>query len=483
MLSKSDRKTDLVLVLSLAGLGLLFLFSGNFSVRGDNAASLFVSQSLIERHSFRLDMDAKYGGYAIRKDFYNVIDFKEHRYEYAPPGTAIFSLPAVYIAKMLGMNMIVPKHQRIVSQELAILLNVLIFLILFLIGKCFVSDGAAFAITSVSFLGSSLTSTLGVGFGSHHYAVLFSVIVVFLLALNETGRIKSPMPVVIGILLFSSFLCRPATACFVIVVLVYLYVKDIRIFLKTAGAAFFLFLCFVGFSLSEYGQALPPYYHDFLFNVYIAGAKGATAPGRDENIIEALYGILFSPSRGLFVFSPFLLVVFFAAIGFWGRLKNNRLYWICLGWWALYVTMIANLFGWEGGYCFGPRLFVDSIPAFVLLSFLLWSRMGEIKSAIPIRRFAIAAYFTLGAVAIWINSYQGVFNKWAVDWNDFPPLEEDVRRFTFDWKYPQFLADGELLKNKVLDYYGKDRVFVIVDNERNEITYLLRLPGKEPSGK
>jgi hypothetical protein len=74
--------------------------------------------------------------------------------------------------------------------------------------------------------------------------------------------------------------------------------------------------------------------------------------------INALYGITFSPYRGLFFVSPVLLLAF---VGF-VAMKRNREFWSLTAIVTAFIMVIASFNGWNGGFAFGPRYLVPIIP-------------------------------------------------------------------------------------------------------------------------
>jgi hypothetical protein len=78
--------------------------------------------------------------------------------------------------------------------------------------------------------------------------------------------------------------------------------------------------------------------------------------------LEALYGISFSPYRGLFFASPVLL---FALIGLLIMARRSDLrqdLWAVVTIVAMFFIAIASFNGWNGGCAFGPRYLVPIVP-------------------------------------------------------------------------------------------------------------------------
>jgi len=96
---------------------------------------------------------------------------------------------------------------------------------------------------------------------------------------------------------------------------------------------------------------------------HVAGAYGLSIHPTDisDNVMEGIAGLLFSPTRGLFVFSPFLLfvpcLIFYAL-----RERSERDLTV-----ALCVAMVAQVVGyamvdWRQGISWGPRWLTDMVP-------------------------------------------------------------------------------------------------------------------------
>lgn len=118
----------------------------------------------------------------------------------------------------------------------------------------------------------------------------------------------------------------------------------------------------------------------------------------DANFRAALPGTLFSPSRGLFVFSPWVPLCLLALPAIWPRLRACSLVRVLLlGIPMLLVQTLAQS-TWWAGWSFGPRFWTDVMPVFaILLGFTLaWARERA-----PVYFGAVLA---AGAVAIVIQA-------------------------------------------------------------------------------
>ncbi len=119
-------------------------------------------------------------------------------------------------------------------------------------------------------------------------------------------------------------------------------------------------------------------------------------------IPEAMEGVLLSPSRGLFVFSPFLL---FATICGIRRVVRSPLDWGagCM----LAASASIALYGfwpdWSGGYSFGPRMLCDAVP-------FLMIPLAEDFDWIRRSRTALGIFAASIVLSCWINgmgAYRG----------------------------------------------------------------------------
>ncbi len=127
--------------------------------------------------------------------------------------------------------------------------------------------------------------------------------------------------------------------------------------------------------------------YNLVFVGNLAGGYGQFADSShlSRDPLSALGGLLVSPTRGLFVFSPFLILV---PMLIWRSLRSpSKTGWLPI---ALAVAVIAQLVGycfvdWRQGMSWGPRWLTDMLPILVwLLSLAMVSTSGRLRSRLTI---------------------------------------------------------------------------------------------------
>ena len=114
-------------------------------------------------------------------------------------------------------------------------------------------------------------------------------------------------------------------------------------------------------------------------------------------IAEGISGLLVSPGRGLFLYSPVLVFAIYGAIR--GR---ETLYRSCAAAFVAYVVVVANVSQWWGGECFGARKLAEALP---LLAVLLVPAVDAIVGTRWLRLYAVllavSVFVELLAAAAW----------------------------------------------------------------------------------
>jgi hypothetical protein len=427
----------ILIAISLVVFGLVLGATNSFA-GSDPKFTLLVSQSLVDNKTIRLD--------AYRDDLLlrepvqthintgNLFEQDGHLYNFFPTGPSILTLPIVAVMRQTGMDMRLVEDNTLLQKVLAGLTSVLMVWIIYSISRCFLDETSSLVISAASVFGTSFISTMGTAFWTINLSTIFIGVSVLLITRYESGKTQTVRPIILGLLLFLAYFSRASSAAFIIVVMGYLFVKERRQFLITAATSLFLLLIFLIWTRLEFGVWLPAYY----WAGRIADDHGPVWTG--------LLGNLVSPSRGILVLSPFLLLII-PGILFVGRLLIRQpLVWMAASWFLISLLINSKAVAWWDGVFFGPRLLTESLLALILLVILIWSAARERLGKLA-RRIVISAFVILSLAAIYIHSIQGLYNADAVGWNLFiepralPPISGlgDL----FDWKNPQFMATNK----------------------------------------
>jgi len=424
---KKPHRTFWLLVLVSALIFACCKFNRNHYSIGDSFGSLLVSQALLEHASIKLDP------YKARIPAgYQFHEKNGHIYYYFPLGTSIMAAPMIAIALATGNDTLENNHR--LQAKIAGVVNIALFLFLFLIARQFLDETASLACAAIFWFSTSLASVLGTALWSHDFAILFATISLWLSCRPPAVSLKRAAA--LGITLFMAYLCRPTLALLAPCICLYLLAH--RKFAATATTIVVLAACallFIGFSQREFGQLLPDYY----------------IPQRlsGESFSTALYANMLSPARGLLVYTPLLLILVINPIATITAIRRHASLWLISMIWILAHWISVSRFPhWWGGFSYGPRLMVDILPAvFVMLitSISCWSP----QSWNAYRRQTL---ILVAMVGCWMHVYQGLMNAYSgVLWNVKPNIDANPQ-LIFDWRYPQFLHNQERHEKRLQEF-------------------------------
>lgn len=427
-------------VVAAALVALLAYFSPVSATSSDPQLGLLVSQTMLHHRTLQMDVYQEAIGPILERAF---VSLNGHVYYYFPLGTPLFAMPVVGAANLLGYDMANVAQEAAVQNFISAVLVGLSFYVIYRMCRCFLAAGPALFITVTTFLGSVLISTMATALWSIDFAVLFGALSLLVLSQRAIGAGRRSYPYLLGFFLFGAYLCRPSTFLFVGLVLGFLLLVDRNWFWRTAVTALVLLAGFLVFIRLGYGSWLPPYYNDF----------GRLAVER-RPLYEAYFGNLISPSRGLLIYSPFFLLVLAGAAYYFQRLKQRPLFWLMLVWFFFHLLLVARATRWWGGASFGPRILAEMLPGLVLLAAMVGQVFLEGRSESRRRLAVISLYGVMALWAIFLNSYQALFNQYSTWWNGILTLNIDNEPdYLWRWDYPQFWADNEMVCRR-------DRAFI-----------------------
>lgn len=153
--------------------------------------------------------------------------------------------------------------------------------------------------------------------------------------------------------------------------------RPTNIVLAAAGASYVLFRRRRAFPLFAALALVPPLLVTLYSKAYLgdplAFGQAYRPGGFTRHFLAGLAGLLVSPSRGLFVFSPVLLAGVAGGALVWRSKARDPLRFLTAG--ALVLLALYSCWGtWWGGSGFGYRLILEIVPVLILLLPLAWNR-------------------------------------------------------------------------------------------------------------
>lgn len=457
-------KRQLPVILLCLTAFLLTYFAPVSYARSDPELSLLVSQSILEHRTMALD--AYRGQLQLSVPFEQQVQngmmqqLNGRHYYLFPTGPSLFALPVVFAANLLGKDMRIAADNYWLQSSLSALLCALSFLLVTLISAHYVSRRASLIISSITVFGSALISTMGTAYWNTNFAVLFTLLALLLMVRYEGDPSRGLNGYLLGLLLFAAYLSRPTAAIFIALALLYLLLRNRRYFLQAASLSLLCLLLFLLWSRTQYGRWFPLYYRPSRLQVVQSGLS------------QAVFGLLLSPSRGLFVYSPFFIVTLGGILGLARRLWKKPLLWLALLWFVLHLPVPARTTRWWGGHSFGPRLLTEVTPALILLTLLVWRAATKYASD-RLRTAGAGTFILLGLAAITINSGRGLYSHMPSRWNVSPNVDFYPETL-FDWRYPQFLATAEALQER-------SEAFIRQSGMENSVALPAYRPGRKIS--
>lgn len=206
-----------------------------------------------------------------------------------------------------------------------------------------------------------------------------------------TGGSRRPCALA-GLFAALSFGVRPTNVLFFAISCVVLLIlaRDRRTILASFGGFGLLMGCGLAFyNLRVFGTLTGGYEDESFGGEFLAGLAGVT----------------FSPSHGLFVYSP---VVLFALAGVFlclrpAAIASRAIFAISACFFCSLLILYAHYSVWWGGTCYGPRYMTDAIPAAVLLM-APWLPLLK-RSRLARTAFAGAAVFSLAVQLVGVFCY------------------------------------------------------------------------------
>jgi hypothetical protein len=313
------------------------------------------------------------------------------------PGPAIAAAPVLLAARLLGPLAGDPVRAWYAAKLAAALMSAGAVVATWLACRRLASPGAALALAVAVALGTPLWSSTSQALWQHAPNTLFLALgALALLEARERWRDAA----LAGLALAAATACRPTSALFVLAAGLFLVLTRPRHALAFAAGALPVLAALAAWNHHAFGSALAS--GQLLIGRSVALQKTGSPDVWQTPLLEGLAGVLFSPSRGLLVFCPFLALAAWGAVAAFRRRELAPLLPLALGA-AAVVVVEAKWFDWWGGWSYGPRRLGDLAP---LLALLAAPAMGWVAAARWRRLvFAVAATWAVLVQGLGALSY------------------------------------------------------------------------------
>jgi hypothetical protein len=434
-------KLNHLIAISVFFLSFTLFFTSPVITSFDSRWTIYTAMSIIKEWNTNLD---EYHTVLANQDFYAIEVINGHEYSIFPIGTALVAVPFVWALDQIFIPVLIkfPGVKTYIQQRAAyynetklsydllslhhgVELLIASFLcaltvgLLYLLMKQWLNWQYALLIALIFAFSTSVWSTASRALWQHGPSMLMLTLSLYLVVLAE----KSPKTIVYtGLPLAFAFVIRPTNSIPIVCLSIYILLNYQAYFLR-----FILWAIPIAFGLAIYN-----------FSVYNALISPYSSPGRilaNSAFTEALLGQLVSPARGLFIYSPVLLFALYA--GFTQAIFRPRhLNFYALLSIILHWLVIAHFPHWWGGHSFGPRLFTDTLPLWMLL---LAQFVQIFRHYSRLTQWCVGSLLVLTILwSSWVH-YQGA-HVWATyAWNSIPNNIDTHPTRLWDWQDLPFL--------------------------------------------
>lgn len=339
---------------------------------------------------------------------YNLVEINGHWFSNYPIATSVICLP-LYILHMLCMVAFNGgfEYYSVLSKSCASLMMAFASTLFYMVCEKVFSKRTAIITTIIFAFGTLTWAISSQSLWQHGTSELLLIIMLLCIVRNETRQSVGNF-VIIGICSGLFIFNRPSDIFLLIPVLWYVYKN------RSCVYAFLFWCCisafpFLWYNISSFGSPFGGY-----------GSMGmsiVTTPIPWWNFINGVCGLLFSPNRGLFVFSPILI------LSLWGMYvvyKEKSTMFLLI----FIPCMISSLLFYSihidsllGGWTYGPRYLIAMLP---ILCIFVGYGLEKVKGKVWII-ITVLLVFSIGVQAI------GAWGYTESTWNQRSNLHDRNR--------------------------------------------------------
>lgn len=422
----SNLPSRLKTVLLFISIFVLFLSSGRFLGTHDGAPTRYLPLSIIFEGNLELREIAfpDSSGELI----YSLVDTGEDIVSKYPILPSFIALPVYFIPSLLGIPFTGPLV-RTLAKISASLITAFSAIFLFFILKRFVSERWSIILTLAYALGTSNWTVSSQDLWQHGTSQLFLALTIFVLLKVEQNQWFYFLT---GLFSGLAVAARPLNIVIIFFILFFVLHRKRDYFLNTLLGILLPLVLFAFYNTYYFG--LP----------WLTGYEKEMSGGWMNPFFQGLLGLLVSPSRGVLIYSPFLV---FGFLGGWLLFRHKSLFnkdhlllfrYLFLATLA-FLFVMSKWYMWYGGHTYGPRMLVDITP-FLIILFVPIIKKRIFHKKIVLFMFTILLLFSVGVqlAGILVGDY-----SWDDQYNKGPkvPLEASWsnQAWLWDWENSQLL--------------------------------------------
>jgi len=379
----------------------------------DSRWSLPTAKSLIKEGNADLD---EYRS-IIAPDDYRIEERNGHLYSIFPIGPSILATPVVLISNEEVIDRFYMDIERLVSSLLIAIASLFVYFIF--LEELRNQKTALLGVFVFAFC-TSVWSTATRGLWQHGPSIALLTLALFL---AQKSRERPHVIQYLSLPLAVSYVVRPTNIIPLALFSLWILFTHRKYFLRYLLWASTVLVPFFVFNFSVYRSLLPPYYTSGRLDFH-------------PHFFEALAANLFSPGRGLLIYSPvFILAISGICLKSKSRHFNgfDALLWAII---VLHWLVISSFPHWWAGHSYGPRFFSDMTPFFLYLLVPVFNELQKYKRKVNL--LLTVAVFLLTALSFLFHA-RGALSVETFAWNSDPvDIEQNPER-VWDWKDSPFL--------------------------------------------
>lgn len=397
---KKNKKFLILYILII--IFVIYLSNLKFIQNWDNTPILLTSYSIIENKTIYLD-NFENQVLSAGQSFDVIKKVGDHYLSARPLVPAIISSIILFIP--VKLNLVDLSNLELAGKIISIFFILGSAYFLFRIIEYLFNYKAGIFLAILFCLTTSNFSFIVQGFWTIAFAELFWSITLFLLILKKSKNFLF----LSGLTTALAITCRPSNIIIGLLLMLYVIWQYKKNAWKFIIAPIILGTSFIIYNYYYFDSILGGY--NMIYDVIRARAGGIDI----KYIFEGITGTLFSPSRGIFIYSPIILLSILGVKYAWSRKEvvfKFIPFIIIFSW----LFVICNSIWWDG-YSYGNRKISDLLPfIFILIAFFPFSK---IKS-----KFVNSIIIILIIISFLIHLNGFLFYDYG-DWNGKPYSVDD----------------------------------------------------------